>query len=193
MTTAKPVETVPCSVIELLDRVDRREPGKITLGSVVEELESVGFGPLMLVPSLLGIVVGAIPMLNTVCAILIILVAGQVLFGHTHPWLPERLRRVTLSHSKFKSGVNAMRPALKFIERHAHPRLVFLTTGAAQPVVAFLCILLGVAIIIMDLLPFAAAIPSAAIMLMALGLTLRDGLFMVLAGVMIVAGFWVML
>lgn len=186
-------DTVTCSVIELLDRVDRKNDGPITVGKVVEELDSVGFGPLILVPSLLGIVVGGIPMLNTVCAILIILVAGQALLGRAHPWLPNRLRAVTINRAKYKSGVNALRPSLAFMEKHSHHRLMQLTAGPAQRVVAFLCVGLGVSIIVLDILPFAAAVPSAAIAFMALGLTLKDGFFMIAAFAIIMAGVWVML
>lgn len=186
-------ETNTCAVIELLDRVDAGEDNRVSIGEIVKELESVGFGPLLLVPAMLGIAVGGIPMLNTVLAILMILIAGQALIGRPHPWLPAKLREMSIAEGKYKNAVNIIRPALEFFEKKSRSRLVYLTTGPAQRVVALLCVLLAISIMPLDILPFAAAVPSAAIAFLALGLTLKDGMFMLAAFVIVAAGAWVML
>ncbi|MCG8602862.1 MAG: exopolysaccharide biosynthesis protein [Verrucomicrobiales bacterium] len=164
------------------------EEDKITMGEIVAHFEDRGFGPLLLVPALIAVLpTGAIPGVPAVCAALIILICGQLLFGKHHPWLPKKIREFSFSKSKFESGFEKVKPWTKRFDKLLKPRLQFLTRDTGTRIVALISIALALLMIPLELIPLACAIPGVSIACFAIGLSAKDGLFSLLA--LIVAGF----
>ena len=63
----------------------------VTLGALIDEIGTRSFGPLLLLAGLVTVmpIVGDIPGVPTVMALLVLLVAGQLLLGREHFWLPR--------------------------------------------------------------------------------------------------------
>lgn len=173
----------------LLDRLaERIKSDRMTLGEMVEAVEDRGFGPILLVPALLSMLpTGAIPGMPTLLAVLILLVAGQMLYGRSHPWLPRRLRKVGISREKFMTGRQKVQPVVRFIDRFVHPRLTFLSTPVAARLLAALAILMAFTMPPLELVPFAGTLPGLSLLFLALGLSARDGV-LILIGVVFGAG-----
>ncbi|WP_435102507.1 exopolysaccharide biosynthesis protein [Arhodomonas sp. AD133] len=175
---------------DILDELAGELDGKhITIGDVVAVFQSRGFGPLLLAPALIALLpTGAVPGVPTVCATLVVLTAAQLVLGRRSPWLPSRLSRVALARERFLAVYNRARPVTRRIDGLTGQRLGILTNGPAPRLVAALCLLLALTMVPLELVPFAAAVPAAAIVLLALGLSVRDGLLVLIGILAAVAG-----
>lgn len=152
------------------------------LADIIDRFSERGFGPLLLVPSLVTFLpTGGIPGVPVVCAALIVLIAGQLLAGKSHPWVPQRLRRLRVSRERFTRALDRARPVTRRMDRVIKPRLDFATGGLARRLVALLAIGLALALIPLGPIPFAAALPSGVLVMLSVGLIARDGL-LILAG-----------
>lgn len=160
---------------------------QIKMGQIVSHFEDRGFGPLLLVPALIAVLpTGAIPGVPAICAILIILLCGQLLLGKKHPWLPKRIREFSFSKSRFESGFQKVEPWTRRFDKLLKPRLQFLTKNTGTRIVALIAIGLALLMIPLELIPLACAIPGLSIIFFAVGLSAKDGLFSLFA--LIVAG-----
>ena len=63
----------------------------------------------------------------TLSALLIMLVAGQLVFGKRAPWVPGRLRQMSFERARFRAAVEKVRPWTERIDRLLKPRLRALT------------------------------------------------------------------
>src|SRR5688500_2327578 len=78
----------------LLLACDRAGPGRVSVSGVMGIIGDRSFGPLLLVPGLVGLSpIGAIPGVPGVMAVIVMIVAAQILIGMDHAWLPDGLAR----------------------------------------------------------------------------------------------------
>ena len=101
-------------------------------------------------------------------------------------WLPGFLRRRSLKRASFESLVARIVPRLVRIEGMIQPRLLPLTGALGQRLIGAAGLVLA-AIVFLPV-PFGNALPGIALVLMAVGLLSRDGLAVVLGGLIGVAG-----
>ena len=154
----------------------------VSLGDVIDKIGPRGSGALLLMPGLMGITpVGAIPGVPTVLGLFTIVIAVQILFGRDRLWLPGVLRNRAVEDDKLAEAVGKLRGPADWIDRHFGNRLAALTSAPARIGAALACIALGAILPPLEVVPFAALIPFAAITLLGLALTLRDGLLMAVA------------
>lgn len=182
--------TTPTKLTDFLEQLDDKTSGDvITLGEIVAAFKQRGFGPLLLAPALLVLLpFGAIPGIPTLCALFIFLIGGQLLLGLEHPWLPERLCKVSFNREKFKSALGKVVPFTKRIDRVIGTRLTQFIAPPMSTIVGVLCIVLALTMIPLELLPFAAAAPAWAIAFFALGLTANDGLLVIIGLIITIVG-----
>lgn len=185
-----PAEMDRSDLTGLLTQLKRQLRGEsFTIEEMIAAVSDRGFGPLLLIPSLLTILpTGAIPGIPSLMAVVNTLIAGQLILGRRHPWLPRRLRQIRINRNVFEAAYNRAVPVTRRIDRMVYPRLTPLTRGPAPRLIAALCLALGLLFIPLDLVPFAAAIPASAIAMLALGLSVRDGLLILLGLVMAISG-----
>lgn len=163
-------------------RDDTQGRDKISVEDIVHALEARGYGPLLMAPALITILpTGAIPGMPDICAALILLISGQILFKRSRPWLPGRLKRFSFDRQKFCQVLDAAKPWTRRVDKIIRPRLEFLASDAMQPLIAIIAILLSIAIVIMGFIPLMAAIPATGVLLLGLGLSGRDGLLLGIA------------
>ncbi|MFC0269286.1 exopolysaccharide biosynthesis protein [Kushneria aurantia] len=168
----------------LLRMLDQRHHGNdISIDDILKTFASRGFGPMLVVPALLALIC-PIPGIPTACGLFMALVAIQQLFGRDYPWLPRRLRRVSIGEQRFHNAVERIAPRTDSVERLLKPRLTFVDSGLARRVIALLVVLLSLSMAPLELLPFAAALPAGMLLLIALGMIARDGL-VILIGVVV--------
>lgn len=161
---------------------------RVRVKDVIKSIEGRGFSALILLPALLTFLpTGAIPGVPGICAILIILFAGQRLFGLKQVYLPSRLMRLSVPKSKLNGLLKKSKPALKFADRFIEARFGFMCNPVTERVIAGICILLALTFFPLAIIPFAVLPPSGAIILMSLGLLARDGL-LVIIGITVIGG-----
>ncbi len=174
------------NLTDVLDGMDDKAEGdKLTLGEVVDSFGSRGFGPLLLAVSLIELLpTGAIPGVPTFLAIVVVLLASQLLVGRSSPWIPQKLRNKGFSKDKFAKGRDKVRPFTQKVDKAIKPRLEQFTTPFAARWVAGICVLLAMTMPPLEVIPFASSLPAAAIGLFGIGLSAKDGL-LILMGLLV--------
>lgn len=187
--------TTLTALLESLDTTATDADGndRLSIDEVLTVVGERGYGPLALILALIATLpTGAVPGVPSVCGVSIALISTQLLFGKSYPWLPARLRHVSIGRNGYKKASRRLTPWTRRIDRLVRPRLHGLVGGLAARLIGLAWVVLGLCMVPLEIIPFAAAAPALAITLMALGLTGRDGLW-VLAGLIpaIVAGYFV--
>ena len=152
--------------------------------SVETMLNAVGtrsFGAMLLVPGLLTFSpLSGIVGLPTLCGLLVLLIAGQLLARRKHFWLPRWLLKRSLPRKRFLKALRFLRPGARWIDKLIKHRLTMLTHGAAAWVVAVICIFIALSMPVLELVPFANSLSGAALAAIGLGLIAQDGLLVAL-------------
>lgn len=156
--------------------------GRVSVANLMDMIGERSFGPLLLVPSLIAVSpVGAIPGLPAITSVIIVLIAGQILLGHEHFWIPGWLGRRSIEAHALERGLEKFRPVARFIDHLLLPRLAWLTRGASFYAIALLCLLIGLVTPILELVPLGGIPPNAAVVAFSLAITARDGVWALLA------------
>jgi hypothetical protein len=176
----------PPAATKLTDLLDTMVEGssgeKVTLGELLDAVESRSFGPLLLVPALVAASpIGAVPGMAIVTGSIIILLAVQLLAGRNHPWIPNRFRDFEFDRERLTSTRKKLGPWLKWAERPIQTRLTVLVEPPFEQAIAVICIGLALLFYPLALVPFGVFLPSTAIAFFALGLSARDGLLTLFA------------
>lgn len=182
----------PITLTRLLDRLEQETSGdRLTLAEVLQIVGHRGYGPLLLIVSLLAVLpTGIIPGLPSTCGISIALIAAQLVCGRSFPWLPERLRRLSIKRQRFVGIAHRIKPVTRRLDRFVKPRLTILTHGLAVRGLALACIVLGLLMVPLELLPFAVIAPGSAVALIGLGLSGHDGVWVIAGIIPAAAGIW---
>lgn len=182
------------SLQEMLDRINESadEEGRVSLGKIVESVGDRSFGPLLL---MVGVIMtsplSGMPGVPTTMGVLILLIAGQLLFGKDHFWLPRLVLKRSIAQEQVEKAVRWLRPAARFIDRWLRPRLPAFIKGVSIYVISLVCATIAVVMPIMELVPFSVHGAGLAVTAFGLALISRDGLLALLAFVAIAVIFGV--
>ena len=176
------------NLTDILEAIEDKSSGtKIDFDEMVEALKYRGFGPLLIGPALIVVLpTGAIPGVPSLCAAMIILISGQLVFGKRFPWIPQRLKDISFERKKYQDAVKKAKPYTEWIDGFFHPRFKILTEDIAQRIIAVICIALSLLMIAFELVPFAAALPALAILLFGLSISIHDGLLTLIGLILMV-------
>jgi hypothetical protein len=178
-TAAETLRARPQRVSFVLEHLARTWPGeRISLGDITRLLGDRGYGVLMLVLALPGL----LPGISSIAAVPLTLVALQLAIGLPRPWLPRFLADRSLSHADFSRMVERTLPYLARIERLLRPRLTVLAGPVGERVMGLVCLALALLLLIPILFNAPLVVPIA---LMSLAVLERDG---VLAAIGLLAG-----
>lgn len=175
-------ETQPLE--SLLDKaIESADGDEMHVGEILDAYGSRSFGPVIAILALIVCSpIGGIPFLPMIFAALILLIAVQLLFGRKHPWVPDAIKKIGIDVEKAKSFRDKAGGVLDKLDALISPRMQWAAGDTAQYAamvcVCFLCLIMAAPPL--ELIPFAAAVPGAAILLFGLGLTAKDGLLMLL-------------
>lgn len=144
----------------------------IPLGTLIDSFGTRAFGALLLVFAIPNIIPTP-PGTSFVLGTPLVLLTGQMLLGWAHPWLPERLRVMTLKRETLERMAAASRAPIMRVERWLRPRWVHLANGSSERMLGGVMLIL--ALILALPIPFGNIPPAIAISLTALGLMEKDG------------------
>jgi hypothetical protein len=178
-TAAETLRARPQRVSFVLEQLARTWPGeRISLGDITRLLGDRGYGVLMLVLALPGL----LPGISSIAAVPLTLVALQLAIGLPRPWMPRFLADRSLSRADFSRMVERTLPYLAWIERLLRPRLTVLAGPVGERVMGLVCLALALLLLIPILFNAPLVVPIA---LMSLAVLERDG---VLAAIGLLAG-----
>ena len=166
-------------------------PERLTLGEVLDSVGRRTYGPLLLVIGLIAVSPAtALPGTTWLVAALTLLVAGQMALGLKRIWLPRQARDMPVPREGLKRAMQNSRGFARAIDSVLKPRLTFLSNPPFVNLVALLVI--GAALITfpLGLIPLAPLIPGAAVVFFGLGMTARDGLWLLLGASGVGGAFW---
>ncbi len=153
---------------------------RVTLADVLEAFHERGFGVVLFILALpMALPVPVPPGINILLASPLILLTAQQAIGRHTIWLPESLKRRSISASGLRKTLDHAVPWTRRLEWLVRPRLGMITQGMFSHLIGFCGLLMALAICVP--LPLTNTVPSLGIALMALGVVMRDGLA-VLAG-----------
>ncbi|MBX9747376.1 MAG: exopolysaccharide biosynthesis protein [Hyphomonadaceae bacterium] len=189
-------DTEPDNLNEVLDEIVETADAKadsqpLTLGDLLDSVGRRSYGPLLLLIGLFAISPAtALPGLTWLTAGLTLVVAGQMAIGLPRIWLPKFARNVRIGRRNVREGVEKGRPAARWIDHLLRKRLEFLSRPPFVNLVALCVIAAALITFPLGLIPLLPLIPGIAIVAFGLGMTARDGLWLLL-GLLIVGGaFW---
>lgn len=173
-STPKRGRTLSAALKEVL----RHCKGKrIGLGDLMGEIEEdEGPGPVLLLLTL-PVLLPTPPGVSMVLALPLLLVAPQLIVGRRKLWIPRALASHTIERDAFAKLVRRIQPQLTRLERLVRPRLQVLTGRVGASIVGVAATVIAIVLVLP--IPAANLVPSLAMILLAVGLSRRDGLFVV--------------
>lgn len=182
----------PHDLEQLLERMGKAEAedGKVSVDAILDSVGHRSFGAILLAAGIFTVVPGPadIPGVPTMVAVLVFLVAGQLILRHEHIWLPKWICRREIDEEKLDKATNKLSRPARFIDRLIRPRLMWLVTGAGAYALAFGCIIIALALPPMEFIPFSANLGGGALTAYALALIARDGVVGIIAHTITAAG-----
>ncbi len=177
------------SLYEALQRaIDSIEGKTVTLRRLLELVGEHGLlflCALLTIPFLIPV---SIPGVSTVFGAAIILISIGIT-ANTVPWLPRQIMDRELDAEKLSGILRRGADVVRRLEAYIRPRMQALTgSGLAARVNGLALIFAGVLLMApLGLVPFSNTLPAFAILLLAVGMSQRDGLLVIAGYAMIVA------
>jgi hypothetical protein len=157
---------------EILEDLGRNWPQeRISLGDIESALGDRGFGLMLLVFTLPAL----IPVISAIAVIPLALLAAQLTLGMEKPWLPKAILQRSASKADFQRTVEKVLPYLLRAEKVLKPRYLLLASTHAERVIGLICLLLTLLLPLPW--PFGNLMVAAPLIVLALALIERDGLF----------------
>lgn len=170
---------------QLIDRIDlaAAERSKVKLDDILNEIGYRSFGPIVLLAGLITLapLIGDIPGVPTLMALLVLLTAGQMLFRRKHIWMPRWIVGRTLPSDKLRKGLAWCRKPAQKIDKVIKPRLTQLINGPGLSVLAIGSVVVALAMPAMEIVPFSANGGGLALVMFGLAMISRDGLLALFA------------
>lgn len=169
---------------QLLDRIAElaRDYDRISIAMVVESVGNRSFGPMLI---LIGVTLfsplSGIPGMSFFMATFVLLVAVQMLIGRNHFWLPRFILDRSVEHNKLQKALDWLKKPARAIDGVLKPRLTFLVHSKGSYAIAALCVVVGLCMPFMELVPFSSSAAGLALLALGLALVVQDGLLVLLA------------
>lgn len=125
-----------------------------------------------------------VPLFSSICGITIALISAQMLIGRDHIWLPSLVMSRRIDSNKLDRALTALRRPAGWLDRVTRPRLRWLVRGPVRKLTQALCMVCGLAMPFLEIVPFTSSLLGSVVSLLAFGMLARDGLF-TLAGLAI--------
>lgn len=174
----------PRSLSELMTDLKNQFDGSksVTLEAILEGFHERGFGFFLLIMGLFCIIpIPTFGLKSLVCLPMAYLTIQQALGRHT-PWLPKIFTRQEIKEDIFDAFIDHSMKWTQKLEAIAKPRFPSMTQGIFSRLIGITGTLMIACIIIP--LPFTNTVPAIGVILMAVGVLMRDGLS-VIVGMML--------
>lgn len=158
------------------------EQDSISIGNMFDTVGRRSFGPLILCIGLIALSpLSGIPTVPSIMGVLVTLIAVQLLIGRDYFWLPKKLLDRRIPSDKARKGIKFLRRPSRLVDRIIRPRLTVFTHDVGAFVIAIICVVIGVTMPPLELLPFVASAAGAALTLFGLALISHDGVVALVA------------
>jgi len=175
---AEPRHPIPERTSEVLATLAHGEGERVSFGEILLGLRhrAAGFATLIFsLPCCLPMPPG----IPTVCGIGLVIIALNLIAMRQRVWIPAALARKTVARSDLDRMVVRVTPLMRRLERYCRPRLPIVTESVGKVLIGVVILVLGFVMILP--IPFVGNMPPAiAASVIALGMTERDGLIVMI-------------
>ena len=177
-------ETPVTDLVE--DLVEQVGTGKLSVRDVFDTVGQKSLYAVLIVPALLVISpLSGVPLFSSVCGITIAFIAAQMLTNRRHLWLPDILMRQEVAGEQAERAIGNLPALADRLDRYSRPRMQFLVQPAGRTWIQLLCMLCGLVMPMLEIVPFSSSVLGLAVVLMATALLPRDGLYAVFGMILI--------
>ena len=175
---------------QLVDRLDAAATGeRVDVACMMQSVGRSSFGAILVLGGLVTLSpLDIVPGIPTLIAVVVFLVCVQLLVGRHHFWLPSWVLKRSVSRRKFQRALSWLRKPARFGDRLVRPRLTMLAMDAAVKAIAVGCIIVAMAMPVMELVPFSANLAGIALTAFGLAVIAHDGLLALVAFAATIAG-----
>jgi hypothetical protein len=168
-------------ISELLQRfLEQHQGDEVRLRDLFNEMGDRAFSSTLLICALPEALPLPIPGISALLAMPLLLVSGQLVLGFEKPWLPDWILDQPFKQEHCEQVICGAIPFLEKLECFFEPRWPFFTSPEAERCVGV--ILLFLSFIIALPIPFGNMLPAIIIVMICLGLIEKDGLMIVISG-----------
>lgn len=146
---------------------------RITIAELTQSFGGRAIGALLFVFGL-ACLLPFPPGATTIFGLPLVLLAPQLIFGSSAPWLPRRVKARSLSTADLRASLPRILPWLRRAEAISRPRLSVLFDGVGERLIGLVCFVLGLVLILP--IPGANLLPALAVASLSFALIQRDGL-----------------
>jgi len=174
--------TPPRTFLQSLEAMAEEAPAEgLSLHAILDRLDERAFGAMLFILALPC----AIPFLYGVPQVVslpMMALTLQMLAGRNEPWMPEKFGARMIDKSGLVRISGFGRKWFGWLERISHPRLTFLTGKKLERVVALFLTVFCASVLVP--LPLTNTVPGIAVAIVAFGLMSRDGILVILGGIL---------
>jgi hypothetical protein len=174
---------------------DLNGDGYVSFGEMIEMLGPGSIGAVLTIIAIPALLPSTGIPIGTVMSLGMFAIALAMLMGADNVRLPKRLSQMQISGASAKKVMNTIARVFEFMERWAHPRLKFLTSGLAKKILSLKVFIM--AFLIFLPIPFGNTIPAFSLLILGPAIMFRDGVaviastFVAIVAVAVTAGlFW---
>lgn len=177
------VNEAPRNLGDLLQRIAQvaSDRDEVYFATIMDALGTRSFGPVLL---LIGVILvsplSGLPGMPTTMGIGLVLISLQLVMGREAFWLPRWLLQRHVASHRLQGALEWLDRPARFIDWWLRPRLSLLASNGGAIVIAAVCLLLGLSMPVMELVPFSATAAGLAVVAFGLALVAIDGLFVIL-------------
>ena len=157
---------------EVLQDLQAGEGARVSVGDIVGALRDRSFAPLMVIFAAPNVFL-FIPGSSVFTAVPLIFLAVQLILSRPDVWLPRFVADRAIERSAFDRIVSVSVPYVQRVERLARPRWWPSSYLLAERLIGIATLILAIFLFLP--IPFANSLPALSIILLALGLSERDG------------------
>lgn len=159
------------------DVVNSSSTDRISVRDLVNAMNSVGFGLVMMIFAF-AIIIPTPPPFPSIISIPLVVFSLQMMIGYSAPRLPKKFFNLTVKRSVLATLVNRSTPYIHKVERILQPRLLFMTSTIAERIIGFFVLLFSSFVLIP--MPLSNFIPGLGVLITSFGLLSKDGLVIIL-------------
>lgn len=169
----------PANLEQLLARMEAsgHHQDEVAIGDLLDAAGRRSFGPVVL---LVGVILvtplSGIPGLPTLMGLTTLLTLGQILFGRKSFWLPNLMIQRSIPRPRLLQAIGWLRPWARKVDRLVRPRFVWMVKGPGLYATVLLCMGIGAAMPLTEVVPFSSSIAGLALAVFGLSIVARDGL-----------------
>jgi hypothetical protein len=177
MHSGEPAPTIAA----LLDRI-RPDPGTetVALGEVVARSGQRSISAVLLILGVLMVSpLSSVPFLSAFCSLVILMTTAQAFIGRHELWLPMFLSRRSIRAERLTRAIDWLSPGARWLDRRRSGWLPMLTERPFSDLAYGVITVTALIWPPMWMVPLSTTIIAVGVTLIAAGLALRDGVFIV--------------